>query len=76
MKRESQRKRIEGIGKKRGCGEREVVEFLLDFYSMEYIELWIERIKEEEVMGLTVKTRAQLSVLYSYLQTLHNRIVI
>jgi hypothetical protein len=43
---------------------------------MEYIELWIERIKEEEVMGLTVKTRAQLSVLYSYLQTLHNRIVI
>lgn len=43
---------------------------------MDAIELWIERIKEEEGKGLTVQKRVQLSVLYSYLQTLHNRIVI
>lgn len=75
MKRESI-KRIEGIGKKRGIKGGEVVEYLLDFYSMEHIDLWIERIKEEEEEGLKVRTRAQLSVLYSYLQTLHDRIII
>lgn len=52
------------------------MEYLLDFYSMEHIDLWIERIKEEEEEGLKVRTRAQLSVLYSYLQTLHDRIII
>jgi hypothetical protein len=75
MKRESI-KRIEGIGKKRGIKGGEVVEYLLDFYSMEHIDLWIERIKEEEEEGLKVRTRAQLSVLYSYLQTLHDRIIL
>ncbi|TEX50191.1 MAG: hypothetical protein B7C55_12010 [Actinomycetales bacterium mxb001] len=75
MRRERKR-RVERIVERRGIKEGEVVDFLLDFYSMEHIDLWIERIKEEEREGLTVNTRAQLSVLYSYLQTLHNRIVI
>lgn len=53
----------------------QTLQYLIDFYSFKKVREFIIRLKMLEAEGMSAELRASLSVLYSYLESLNDRLL-
>jgi hypothetical protein len=65
---------LKSLAAEKGLTQSELVEFLLDFYELKKLDLLIANIRVLLNTGLTPLHKANLSVLYSYLSAVNDRL--
>lgn len=65
---------LKNLAQEKGLNQSELIEFLLEFYELKKLDLLIANIKVLLNTGLTPLHKANLSVLYSYLSEVNDRI--
>lgn len=66
---------LEQLERELNLDRMQTLQYLIDFYSFKKVKDLILRLKYLEREGMSAEIRASLSVLYSYLETLHDRIL-